>query len=175
MEGGDDQLENSAALLKSLYLLNNKVAVEAFTSRLIDTYSNMGIQNAPGVMRLYPMGGEVKAGLKKATSNEEQDTDEFDRHAAQAGRVLADASVAYRNVKRRNVNSSLYSLAVQLLKQHPQNYPGLEESVQKVVAGELVYDNEKPEAIHEGESQGCLRRFPQDVQRHCRHHACCCF
>ncbi|KAL6356471.1 hypothetical protein LRP88_10068 [Fusarium phalaenopsidis] len=83
--------------------------------------------NAPGVMRLYPMDGEVKAGLKKATSNEQEHAKEFDRQTAEDGLRYADdlginahfmavyalttiaiddASIAYRHAKRRNIAMS---------------------------------------------------------------------
>jgi hypothetical protein len=79
------------SLLKTLYLLNNNVAVEAFTSRLIDTYSKIGIANAPDVLRLYPMQGEVKAGLKKTNLSREQDRPAvFDRQTAEDGLCYAD-------------------------------------------------------------------------------------
>ncbi|KAI8720964.1 CCHC-type domain-containing protein [Fusarium sp. LHS14.1] len=68
----------------SIYLLNNNAIVEEFTSRLLDTYVDLRITNAPGVMRLSPMLGEVKAGLSKTNTTEQQDRPAvFDQEGAE--------------------------------------------------------------------------------------------
>ncbi|KAJ4170373.1 hypothetical protein NW754_006508 [Fusarium falciforme] len=146
----------------------------------------MGIQNAPGVMRLYPMDGEVKAGLKMATSsNEQEHAKEFDRQAAKDGLRHADdlgigayfmaanalttialsiddASVAYQlDAKRRNITSSLHSLAVEYFKKNTNQYPALNDPVRKAVAGEELDDTDNLESC----MKVCLKDVYADFLR----------
>ncbi|KAK4066134.1 uncharacterized protein Triagg1_8202 [Trichoderma aggressivum f. europaeum] len=53
--------------VKILYFLNNNAGVETFTNRLVETYNQLGIENSPPVIRLDPMGSEVKSGMKGTT------------------------------------------------------------------------------------------------------------
>ncbi|KAL2694143.1 hypothetical protein Neosp_000715 [[Neocosmospora] mangrovei] len=145
----------------SLYLLNNNASVEEFASRLQDTYADLGITDAPGVMR------KVKAGLSKTNTIEQQDRPAvFDREGAEealpsaevvsiespflAAYALTDlalgidtASAAYRSAKRRNVAMSLHSLAVEYFKTDIAQYVALGELVQKAIAGTELDDKDK--------------------------------
>ncbi|KAJ4197818.1 hypothetical protein NW755_000516 [Fusarium falciforme] len=132
------------------------------------------------------MDGEVKAGLKMATSsNEQEHAKEFDRQAAKDGLRHADdlgigayfmaanalttialsiddASVAYQlDAKRRNITSSLHSLAVEYFKKNTNQYPALNDPVQKAVAGEELDDTDNLESC----MKVCLKDVYADFLR----------
>ncbi|KAJ4262334.1 hypothetical protein NW757_000592 [Fusarium falciforme] len=137
-------------------------------------------------MRLYPMQGEVQAGLKRTNSPEQQDRPAvFDREGAEVALLYASgvgidskflaayalttialgvdtASVAYQmDAKRRNITSSLHSLAVEYFKKNTDQYPALNDPVQKAVAGEELDDTDNLESC----MKVCLKDVYTDFLR----------
>ncbi|RSL39272.1 hypothetical protein CEP54_016347 [Fusarium duplospermum] len=132
---------------------------------------HLGVFPKPRWLRICPsrwaMQGEVKAGLSKTTTTEQQDRPAvFDREGAEEALSSAQvvgiessflaayalttialgidtASAAYRSAKRRNVAMSLHSLAVEYFKTNMAQYAALAELVQKAIAGAELDDKDK--------------------------------
>ncbi|KAK1762908.1 hypothetical protein QBC33DRAFT_581402 [Phialemonium atrogriseum] len=144
--------------LKVLYLINNNAGVEAFTSRLIETYDGLGIANHPAVLRLYPMGSEVRSGMSQGPKQQRPDV--FAEGAAEAERAAMDienhflatyvmneisinvhnAHAAARKARRHNVENSLHCAALRYFEGHrtEERFGKLARLLDRLRAGEKL-------------------------------------